>query len=349
MEEKPACEALNIRIAALEKELESAKGFERKFENVFHNSLDALLIVDCESRNILAVNETTGLILGFEKADLQGEPFSMLYPAAESLATTNCVFNFQVFGTVFSQSFRCADNSICLLDLTATLIDWDRKKAILVSLRDASERRQAEEALKDSEEKLRTITNTAKDAVIMLDDRGIILYWNPAAKTIFGYTEQEIIGSSLDSLIAARKYHEAYLEAFRVAEMNGQGQAIDSTLELDAVKKDGTLFPAEISLAAIHTAEKGFAVGIVRDISERKRMEEEKEELIRQLQDALSRVKKLSGLLPICASCKKIRDDKGYWNQIETYIRAHSEADFSHGICPECAKKLYPGMTFNEK
>ncbi len=69
--------------------------------------------------------------------------------------------------------------------------------------------------------------------------------------------------------------------------------------------------------------------------------EEEREKLIRELQEALAKVKTLTGLLPICASCKKIRDDKGYWNQIEAYIRDHSEAEFSHGICPECMKKLY--------
>jgi len=60
-----------------------------------------------------------------------------------------------------------------------------------------------------------------------------------------------------------------------------------------------------------------------------------------QLYDSLSQVRKLSGLLPLCASCKRIRDDKGYWKQIELYIRDHSEAEFSHGICPDCAKKLY--------
>jgi PAS domain S-box-containing protein len=77
---------------------------------------------------------------------------------------------------------------------------------------------------------------------------------------------------------------------------------------------------------------------------ERKRAEAEKEKLIVQLQKALGEVKQLSGLLPICASCKKIRDDKGYWNQIETYIRDRSEAEFSHGICPDCFKKLYPDI-----
>ena len=78
--------------------------------------------------------------------------------------------------------------------------------------------------------------------------------------------------------------------------------------------------------------------------TERKRAEEEREKLILTLQKALSEVKALSGLLPICSSCKKIRDDKGYWNQIEAYIRDHSEANFSHSICPECAQKLYPEL-----
>ncbi|MBF0495904.1 MAG: hypothetical protein HQK58_04915 [Deltaproteobacteria bacterium] len=82
----------------------------------------------------------------------------------------------------------------------------------------------------------------------------------------------------------------------------------------------------------------------VEEIVERKRIEAEREKLIAELQDSLNKVKQLSGLLPICASCKKVRDDKGYWNQIEAFIRDRSEANFSHGICPECAKKLYPGL-----
>ena len=78
------------------------------------------------------------------------------------------------------------------------------------------------------------------------------------------------------------------------------------------------------------------------DIAERKKIEEEKGKLIVELRNALDKVKQLNGLLPICSSCKKIRDDKGYWIQIEAYIHTHSDAQFSHGICPECTKKLYP-------
>lgn len=84
--------------------------------------------------------------------------------------------------------------------------------------------------------------------------------------------------------------------------------------------------------------------GVVLDISGRKKAEAERNQLILDLQQALAEVKRLSGLLPICASCKKIRDDKGYWNQIESYIAAHSEVEFSHGVCPDCAKKLFPSL-----
>jgi DNA-binding NtrC family response regulator len=78
------------------------------------------------------------------------------------------------------------------------------------------------------------------------------------------------------------------------------------------------------------------------EIEVRKLLEHEREEYVKELQMALAEVKTLSGLLPICASCKKIRDDNGYWNQIEKYLRTHTQARFTHGICPDCARKLYP-------
>jgi ABC-type amino acid transport substrate-binding protein len=80
------------------------------------------------------------------------------------------------------------------------------------------------------------------------------------------------------------------------------------------------------------------------EIKERMQAEEEKEKLIVELQKALDEVKTLGRLLPICAACKKIRDDKGYWNQLESYIQEHTGTAFSHGICPDCAKKLYPDL-----
>ncbi len=79
----------------------------------------------------------------------------------------------------------------------------------------------------------------------------------------------------------------------------------------------------------------------IQTVLERKRLQQDKDNLIRDLKKAVAEVKKLSGLLPICANCKKIRDDKGYWSRIESYIERHSEAIFSHGLCPECEKEMY--------
>ena len=85
-----------------------------------------------------------------------------------------------------------------------------------------------------------------------------------------------------------------------------------------------------------------LSLGFLTDVTKEMEAEDERERLLNELQVALEKVKVLSGLIPICANCKQIRDDKGYWNQIEAYISKHSDAQFSHGICPDCVKKLYP-------
>lgn len=89
--------------------------------------------------------------------------------------------------------------------------------------------------------------------------------------------------------------------------------------------------------------------GCLTDVSKEMEAEEEREKLVTELQNAMAKVKTLSGMLPICAWCKNIRDDKGYWSQIETYIRDHSEADFSHSICPDCKKKHYPELDHQDQ
>ena len=81
---------------------------------------------------------------------------------------------------------------------------------------------------------------------------------------------------------------------------------------------------------------------LAREIEKRAALEQEQGKLIQNLQRAIAEVKTLKGIIPICASCKNIRDDKGYWNQVEEYVQNHTDAEFSHGICPDCMEKLYP-------
>lgn len=119
---------------------------------------------------------------------------------------------------------------------------------------------------------------------------------------------------------------------------------------------NGEIRDVEIYANPIFINEKEYSFSIVHDITARREAEEklkqkeiEREKLIAELQDALAEVQTLSGLFPICASCKKIRDDKGYWNQIESYIQKHSQAEFSHGLCPECTDELYGDKTWYAK
>lgn len=83
---------------------------------------------------------------------------------------------------------------------------------------------------------------------------------------------------------------------------------------------------------------------VLRILAQVEQAEREKARLVVELQDALLKVKRLSGLLPICSACKKIRDDDGYWHQVEVYLHSHSEVDFSHSICPDCVQELYPAF-----
>ena len=87
---------------------------------------------------------------------------------------------------------------------------------------------------------------------------------------------------------------------------------------------------------------------IIHDITERKQIEEEREKLINELQEAIKEIKTLRGILPICSFCKKIRDDKGYWEQVDVYIHKYSQVDVSHSICPECAKEHYSDLDIND-
>ena len=174
------------------------------------------------------------------------------------------------------------------------------------------------------------------DGLMLTKPDGSVLDANPAACRIFGRTREEILREGREGLVDTYDPRLAQL----ISERERHGRAHG---ELKAKRKDGTCFPLEISSVVFQTPKgEPRTCMIVRDISERRAAERERESLIQQLQDALAKVKTLSGLLPICAACHKIRDQQGSWHGLELYIRNHTEADFTHGICPECRRRLYP-------
>lgn len=212
---------------------------------------------------------------------------------------------------------------------------------------DITKRKQAEDALRKSEAKYRLLHQSMRDAFVGCELDGAIREFNDAYVQMIGYRPDEIYGLNYRD-ITPEKWH-AFEDEIHKKQVFPRGYS--DIYEKEYRRKDGTIFPVELR-ATLLRDDAGNPAGlwaIVRDISERKRVEQERETLISELQQALSEIKTLSGLLPICSSCKKIRDDKGYWNQIESYIMTHSDAQLSHGLCPECAKKLYPEFVNPEK
>jgi len=193
--------------------------------------------------------------------------------------------------------------------------------------REVAERRQAEE-------KCRDLFENANDAIFVVDADLRYVDVNRKAVEVLGYTKEELLKMKITDIIPPEQAPRSAAEFDKLRTHGAYENFVGK-----ARRRDGSSMDVEVNSSAIIV--NGKAVGsrdIVRDITERKKAEAERERLIGELKDSLAKVRTLSGLLPICASCKKIRDDKGYWTQIEAYVRDHSSAEFTHCLCPSCAE-----------
>lgn len=203
----------------------------------------------------------------------------------------------------------------------------------------SAERKRSKEATEIAYAELSQIFETAADGMWVIDDDFNVLRCNQAFWTLSGVREPE-----------GRKCYEVFPGSLCHTSECPLTRIIDGAEYIECqtakVRSDGTKIPCILTATPFRRTG-GELIGIVedfKDISEIKQAEDERRRIIDELQQALAEVKTLSGLLPVCVSCKKIRDDNGYWNQIEAYVRKHSEADFTHSICADCTKKLYPDL-----
>lgn len=201
---------------------------------------------------------------------------------------------------------------------------------------EVGQRRKTEKLLRLEKEKIEKITGNIGAGIAEISKDYRVLWVNTILKDIFGDVEGKLC-------------HEVFYQRHEICPDCGvekilAGAADLAVHEQQGQDKNGNILWSQIIATPLHDLDGNIisVLEVVFPITDRKLQEQEREKLIDELKEALTRVKVLSGLLPICASCKRIRDDQGYWNQIESYIRNHSDADFSHGICPDCAKKLYP-------
>jgi len=230
-------------------------------------------------------------------------------------------------------------NEVRWVEASGVTMEWEGKSALLSFLSDITERKQAEDALRQSEERYRTLVDNQGEGITTTDPEEQFTFVNPATEEIFGVAPGGLVGRQLDEFVTPEQ-----MEVIR-AQTALRRQGHRSTYEIEIRRPSGEA--RTILLTAVpRTDEDGHFIGtfgIFRDVTERKRVEQERERLIAELQEALAQVKTLHGLLPICASCKRVRDDDGYWHMVEAYVRDHSQAEFTHTLCPECMAKLYPG------
>ena len=144
---------------------------------------------------------------------------------------------------------------------------------ILAIARDITERKRSEEALRESEERFRSVAQSANDAIISANSSGNIIFWNKAAQEMFGYTGEEVLGQPLTILMPER-YRDAYQKGMGRLRLTGESRFVGKITELTGLRKDGSEFPFEISLASWKVGEEAFYTSIIRDISERKQMEQ---------------------------------------------------------------------------
>ena len=234
--------------------------------------------------------------------------------------------------------------------LTSAQPQWDQEGKlvrVIVSLIDVTARKKAEDALEKSEAKYRFLTEGMSDIVWTMNRNLMFTYLSPSVEAALGMTADEAIRRGADNIMTAESMANARAavdQLLTLERQNPKGPAKTVTFEAAYHHCNGSLVWLENIIRAV-TDEQGEVTGVhgvSRNITEIREAAVEREKLIARLKKALSEVKVLSGMLPICTSCKKIRDDKGYWKQIESYISEHSDALFSHSICPDCAEKLYP-------
>ncbi|MFC1746400.1 PAS domain-containing protein [Candidatus Riflebacteria bacterium] len=189
-----------------------------------------------------------------------------------------------------------------------------------------------------SQQLLKTVLDAIEGVAFVKDTDGIYQFVNSAFSKYFSVNKNEVIGkndyfifpSEVASQLQKNDKRIIQSKTAETVEESGEFKGIFFTYRTNKVPlidEDGEVY--------------GIC-GIGFDVTQQKKLEEEREKLITQLQKALTEIKTLRGILPLCSFCKKIRDDKGYWEQVDVYIHQHTEADISHGVCPECMKEHYP-------
>ena len=274
-------------------ELEALLDQNRRFRAIFDAATEGIVVVDTETLLQVMVNPAACAMFGYTEEEFLRLGVAGMHPAA-LLPAVMSEFRELVSGEKTGLTdIPCLrrDGAIFFANVGSGRISLQGRPCLMGFFSDITGRLRAEEELRDSEQKFRTFSAMAMDGIVMLDGGGRVTYWNHAAEHIFGFSNDEVMGHHLHPLIVPRDQGDSYLRGLEQFDRTGTGPLIDKTYEYRARHKNGGEFPAEVSISGYQLRGRWQAVGIIRDITRRKREEavlHEQAELLRTGQESLS-------------------------------------------------------------
>jgi PAS domain S-box-containing protein len=307
---------------------------------LLNSAADALIITDIKGQIILA-NPPALNMFGYVAEELNDTPIETLLPERIRHAHIGLRTGYlkqpvtRAMGSGKELSARRKDGTEFPVEVSLSPLQTERGVAlVMATVHDISLRKQAESALKENEARIRAIVDTAVDAIITIDETGIIERFNPAAQKLFGYSETDIKGKNVSSLMPApfQKMHDGYLSKYLTT---GEKKIIGIGREVTGLRKDGTVFPMDLSIAEMRIGERRMFTGIVRDVSERRAVEQalrKSQEELRQLAGHLERTKEDERK----RIAREIHDELGgIMAGIKAYVSVVIEREARAGKTPE--------------
>ncbi len=244
---------------------------EERYRGLFEKSPAVMLVISPDSLEISDANSTACAFYGYARKEIVGKKVTEICMLPADAIIENLQTAMQNPGHM-QCAHRLSDGSVRDVEVCQGPIDIHGRSFVFSIVYDITARKEAEEALRQSENKLRAITQTTTDAIILLDDEKKISYWNRAAEQMFGFDHSEALESDIEIIIPPR-FRETHKKAFARFSKTDQGQMIGEIFEASALRKDGTEFPVEISISGFLLKGKWHSAGVIRDITQRKNLE----------------------------------------------------------------------------